>query len=72
MHINTSTVAALLAQAERMGFFRMRDAYRVTENPDGTVSIVSDLAHTVVVVTVNGRTTQVEELRRCAGFPCGV
>ena len=34
--IGTSTVATLLARAERIRFFEMRDAYRVIENPDGT------------------------------------
>ena len=39
----------------------MRDAYRVIENPDGTVGVVSDLPSKFVTVTVNGRTKKVED-----------
>ena len=56
-----SVVAALLAQAERIGFFDMRDVYRVIENPNGTVTTVSDLPTKDVTVTVNGRTKRIED-----------
>jgi Domain of unknown function (DUF6438) len=59
--IDTSKVARLLASAERIRFFEMRDAYRVIENPDGTSTLVTDLPTTFVSVTVNGRTKTVED-----------
>jgi Domain of unknown function (DUF6438) len=59
--IDTSTVAGLLARVESIRFFEMRDAYRVIENPDGTVSMVTDLPTKFVTVTVNGRTKKVED-----------
>jgi hypothetical protein len=59
--ISTSTVAALLARAARIRFFEMRDAYRAVENPDGTVTMVSDLPTTIVTVTINGRTKSVDD-----------
>ena len=34
-HIDKSIVAGLLAKAENIRFFEMRDAYRVIENPVG-------------------------------------
>lgn len=58
--IDPSQVAALLAHAERIRFFDMRDEYRVIENPDGTVTSVTDLPTTIVTITVNGRTKRVE------------
>ena len=60
-HIDTSIVASLLARAESIRFFQMRDAYRVIENPDGTVGLVTDLPTKFVTVTVNGRTKKVED-----------
>ncbi|HKE82403.1 MAG TPA: DUF6438 domain-containing protein [Vicinamibacterales bacterium] len=59
--IDTSIVAGLLARAERIRFFEMRDVYRVIENPDGTTTIVTDLPTAFVSVTVNGRTKKVED-----------
>jgi hypothetical protein len=59
--IDTSIVAGLLATADRIRFFEMRDAYRVIENPDGTVGLVTDLPTKFVTVTVNGRTKKVED-----------
>jgi uncharacterized protein DUF6438 len=59
--INTSTVARLLATAQRIRFFEMRDAYRVIENPDGSRSLVTDLPTTFVTVSANGRTKRVED-----------
>lgn len=40
--IAPSAVATLLASAERIHFFDLRDAYRAIENPDGTVTVVTD------------------------------
>ena len=59
--ISTSTVATLLARAEQIRFFEMRDAYRVIENSDGTVTMVTDRSTKIVTVTVNGRTKRVED-----------
>ncbi|MGH9237843.1 MAG: DUF6438 domain-containing protein [Vicinamibacterales bacterium] len=53
-------VGTLLARAAQIGFFAMRDAYRVIEHPDGTVTAVSDLPTRIVSVTANGRTKRVE------------
>jgi hypothetical protein len=59
--IDTATVAGLLATADRIGFFRMRDAYRVIEHPDGTHTTVTDLPTTIVAVTANRATKTVED-----------
>ena len=59
--IAPSFVATLLASAERIHFFDLRDAYRAIENPDGSVMMVSDLPTTFVTITVNGRTKRVED-----------
>jgi Domain of unknown function (DUF6438)/Ankyrin repeats (3 copies) len=60
-HVETSTVARLLATAERIRFFEMRNTYRDIENPDGTVTSVTDLPTKFVSVTANGRTKRVED-----------
>jgi hypothetical protein len=54
-------VATLLASAERIHFFDMRDAYRVIENTDGSVSSPTDFPTTIVTITVNGHTKRVED-----------
>jgi len=59
--IAPSFVARLLASAERIHFFDLRDAYRGIENSDGTVTSVTDLPTTIVTITVNGRTKRVED-----------
>jgi Domain of unknown function (DUF6438)/Ankyrin repeats (3 copies) len=59
-HIIPASVAKLLATAERMHFFDLRDAYKQIDNPDGTVWVVSDLPTTIITITVNGRTKRVE------------
>ena len=59
--IDQAVVAALLSRVERIRFFQMRDAYRVVEHPDGTVSMVTDRPTKFVSVTVNGRTKRVED-----------
>jgi hypothetical protein len=60
-HIDTSVVARLLARAESIRFFDMRDTYRVIEHPDGTVTSVTDLPTRFVSVTVDRRTKTVED-----------
>lgn len=59
--ISRLSVATLLARAEQIRFFEMRDAYRAIENPDGTLTMVTDLPTKIVTVTVNGRTKRVED-----------
>jgi hypothetical protein len=59
--IAPSVVASLLARAERIRFFGMRDAYRVIQYPNGSFGSVSDLPTKIVTVTVNGRTKRVED-----------
>lgn len=59
--IDTSIVAGLLARAESIRFFQMRDAYRVIQDPDGTVTSVTDLPTKLVTITVSGRTKKVED-----------
>lgn len=59
-NIAPSTVARLLATIERIRFFDLRDAYRYIEHPDGTRTMIDDLATTIITVTVNGRTRRVE------------
>jgi hypothetical protein len=52
--IDPSAVATLLARAEQIHFFDLRDAYRV--------SLVDDIPTEVVTIVVNGRTKRVEDL----------
>ena len=59
--IDPSIVAGLLARADGIRFFRMRDAYRAVHNPDGSITVVSDLPTKIVTVTANGRTKTVED-----------
>lgn len=59
--IEPSAVLELLARAEQIRFFDLRDAYRVIENPDGTTTMVTDLPTTIVTIAVNGRTKRVED-----------
>lgn len=59
--IDRAVVAELLSRVERIRFFEMRDAYRVIENPDGTVGTATDLPTKFVSVTVHGRTKKVED-----------
>jgi len=55
-----AVVAKLLALAERIGFFAMRDAYREIEFPDGTVTTLTDLPTRIISVVAGGRTKRVE------------
>ena len=59
--VDPSVVARLLARADRIQFFELRDAYRVIEHPDGTSTMVTDQPTKIVTLTVNGRTKKVED-----------
>jgi hypothetical protein len=59
--VDRSVVARLLAHAERIHFFDMRNAYRVIENPDGSTTTVTDLPTKIVTITTNRRTKRVED-----------
>ncbi len=59
--IPRSEVARLLASADRIHFFDLRDSYRTIQNPDGTQTIVTDLPTKIVTITSNGRTKRVED-----------
>jgi uncharacterized protein DUF6438 len=59
--IDRSAVGKLLAHAERIHFFDMRNAYRAIENPDGSMTMVTDLPTKIVTVTANHRTKRVED-----------
>ena len=59
--IAPSVVATLLARAEGIRFFDMRDAYRVIQYPNGSFGSPSDMPTQIVTVTVNGRTKRVED-----------
>jgi Domain of unknown function (DUF6438) len=59
--IPVSRVAALLATAERIGFFELRDQYRTKKNPDGSETIVTDLPTTFVTITSGGRSKRIED-----------
>jgi hypothetical protein len=59
--IDPSVVATLLARAERIRFFDLRNEYRFLKNPDGTTTMVSDLPTKIVTITVSGRSKRVED-----------
>jgi hypothetical protein len=59
--IPASRAARLLATAERIGFFELRDRYRTIRNPDGTETMVTDLPTTFVTITRGGKTKRVED-----------
>lgn len=59
--IPVSRVASLLATAERIGFFDLRDQYRTIRNPDGTETMVTDLPTTFVSITRSGQSKRVED-----------
>ena len=59
--IPAARVAAILAAAERIGFFDLRDQYRSIRNPDGTTSSVTDLPTTIVTITRDGTPKRVED-----------
>lgn len=59
--IPESRAAAVLAIAERIGFFGLRDQYRTISNPDGTETIVTDLPTAFVTITRSGQSKRVED-----------
>jgi Domain of unknown function (DUF6438) len=59
--IPVARVAALLATADRIGFFELNDRYRTKKNPDGSETIVTDLPTTFVTITSGGRTKRIED-----------
>jgi hypothetical protein len=59
--IPVSRVAALVATADRIGFFELADQYRTKKHPDGSETIVTDLPTTFVTVTSGGRTKRIED-----------
>jgi hypothetical protein len=59
--IDPSAVLTLLARAEQIRFGDLRDAYRVIENPDGTMTMVTDLPTKIVTIAIDGRTKRVED-----------
>ena len=56
-----SRLRDLLATIDRIGFFDLREQYRVIRNPDGTETVVTDLPTTFVSVTRDGKTKRVED-----------
>lgn len=56
-----SRVAAILETVDHIGFFDLRDQYRVIRNPDGTETTVTDLPTTFVTITREGRSKRVED-----------
>lgn len=59
--IPASRAARLLATAERIGFFELRDRYRSIRNADGTETVVTDLPTTFVTITRGGQSKRVED-----------
>ena len=57
--IGRAAVARLLARAEGIGFFDLKEEYRYIRHPDGTSTIVTDLPTKLVTVTARGRTKRV-------------
>lgn len=59
--IPVSRVLAILATADRIGFFDLRDRYRTIRNPDGTETMVTDMPTAFVTITRGGRSKRVED-----------
>jgi len=59
--IPVARVAAILDAADRIHFFDLRDQYRTIQNPDGTVSMVTDQPTTYVTIARDGRTKRIED-----------
>ncbi|HET9191240.1 MAG TPA: ankyrin repeat domain-containing protein [Vicinamibacterales bacterium] len=59
--VPVARVRDLLDTIERIGFFKLSEQYREIRNPDGTLTIVTDLPTTFVTVTMAGRTKRVED-----------
>jgi hypothetical protein len=59
--VHASVVTKLLEKAAAIRFFEMRASYRAIENPDGSVTTVTDRPTQFVTVTMRGRTHTVED-----------
>jgi hypothetical protein len=59
--IPASAVARLLATAERIRFFELRDSYRTVRHADGSEEMVTDLPTAFVSITRGGRTKRIED-----------
>ena len=59
--IPLARVVSILDTAERIGFFRLRDAYRVMQNPDGSSTTATDLPAAFVTITRAGRSKRIED-----------
>ena len=60
-HVDPSAVRALVKEFEAIDFFALHDAYRRVENPDGTVTEVTDLPTQFVSLRVGDRSKRVED-----------
>jgi hypothetical protein len=67
--IPPARVAELVAAAERIGFFELRDQYLTIRNPDGTEFSITDGPTTFVTLTRDGRTKRIEHY---LGAPAGL
>ena len=67
--VPVARVRELLDTIERIGFFKLGEQYREIRNPDGTLTIVTDLPTRFVTVTSEGRTKRVEDY---VGAPAGL
>ena len=56
-----SRVAELYQTSQRIGFFDLRDQYRMVRAADGSEAVVTDLPGTIVTVTAGGRTKRIED-----------
>ena len=60
-HVDPSAVRALVKEFEAIDSFALRDEYRSVENPDGTVTEVTDLPTQFVSLRAGGRSKRVED-----------
>jgi hypothetical protein len=58
--VPASRVAAILAAAERIDFFNLRDQYRTIRNPDGTETIVTDQPTAFLTIRRAGQSKRTE------------
>jgi hypothetical protein len=56
-----SRVAELFETSQRIGFFDLRDQYRIVRAADGSEAVLTDLPGTIVTVTAGGRTKRIED-----------
>lgn len=57
--ISSEQVDHLVQRFLAIDYFHLEDAYRKRQNPDGTITMVSDLPSTFTSLTMNGRTKRV-------------